>query len=388
VTEPAAETDLVTGDDGIVRGAKTALPLADAFADRMMGMEGMPIKLGVLADFSGGDGGLAFEWAVRLGLDEVGSRLPGPVELVREVALGLPLPGGSEESVRAAFTRLDSAGVLAVLGPAITDNALVVRPMADAAGLATLNYSGGEQTRSYAGFQYQIGSLEDEPAFLAAHLLGQHLTRVALVHDTTFVGRRMADFFGDSAAASGLQLVVRSTWSPGERSVDRILATIRAVDPEVVVSLGMWELPRALSDEMTTTGWTLPAYANSALIYGHQSPEAAKGWEGWTYCDTFSEENARYEKLNSRALETGRTAGPGAAGAFDMGRLTGEGLALAHPLSRAGMLRALERVKSLPAASGHEGTLMGFGRVDRAALKGRFIVMRQWRHGESVPWTR
>jgi branched-chain amino acid transport system substrate-binding protein len=42
----------------------------------------------------------------------------------------------------------------------------------------------------------------------------------------------------------------------------------------------------------------------------------------------------------------------------------------------------------LPAASGHEGTLMGFGHLDRGALKGRFIVMRQWRGGESVAWTR
>jgi ABC-type branched-subunit amino acid transport system substrate-binding protein len=348
-------------------------------------MDGLPIKLGVLADFPGGDGG-AFEWAVRVGLDEVGARLPGPVEFIREVAQGLPLPGGSEASVRAAFTRLDEAGVLAVLGPAISDNAVVVRPMADASGMATLNYSGGEQTRSRAGFQYQIGSLEDEPAFLAAHLLERDLTRVALVHDTTFVGRRMADFFGDAAAASGLQLVVRCTWSPGGNTADSAVATARVADPDVVVSLGLWDLPRVLSEEMAAVGWAVPACANSALIYGHHSPEAAKGWEGWTYCDTFSEENSRYETLSSRALEAGRTAGPGAAGAFDMGRLIGEGLALAHPLTRAGVLTALERVKSLPAASGYEGTLMGFGQFDRGALKGRFIVIRQWRDGESVAW--
>jgi ABC-type branched-subunit amino acid transport system substrate-binding protein len=350
----------------------------------MTGMEGLPIKLGVLADFDGGDAGEAFEWAVRLGLDEVGARLPGPVELHREVARGLPLPGGSAESVRAAFTRLEDAGALAVLGPAISDNAVVVRPMADAAGLATLNYSGGEQTRGNAGFHYQVGSLEDEPSFLVAHLLERNLSKVALVHDTTLVGRRMADFFDDAAAASGLEMTVRSTWNPNERSADRILATVRAVNPEVLVSLGMWDLPRALSDAMAGLGWRIPACANSALIYGHHSPEAAKTWEGWTYCDTFSEENARYQKLNSVAVDSGRPAGPGSAGAYDMGRLIGEALALAHPVTRAGVMSALERVKCLPAASGHEGTLMGFGHMDRAALKGRFIVMRQWRDGVSV----
>ena len=349
-------------------------------------MEGLPIKLGVLADFPGGDGGEAFEWAVRMGLDEVGSRLPGPVEFIREVAQGLPLPGGSEASVRAAFTRLDDAGVLAVLGPAISDNAVVVRPMADAAGIATLNYTGGEQTRSRAGFHYQIGSLEDEPAFLAAHLLERNLIRVALAHDTTFVGRRMADFFDDAASASGLQLVVRSAWNPGAQGADRLLSTLRAADPDVVVSLGLWDLPRVLSEEMAATGWTAPACANSALIYGHHDPKAAKGWEGWTYCDTFSEENSRYATLSSRAAAAGKTAGPGAAGAFDMGRLIGEGLALAHPLTRTAVLTALERVKALPAASGHAGTLMGFGHFDRGALKGRFIVIRRWRAGQSVAW--
>ena len=351
-------------------------------------MDGLPIKLGVLADFPGRDGGQAFEWAVRLGLQEVGGRLPGPVELVREVADGLPLPGGSETSVRDAFARLDHAGVLAVLGPAISDNAIVVRPMADAAGIATLNYTGGEQTRSHAGFHYQIGSLEDEPAFLTAHLLERGLQKVALVHDTTFVGRRMAEFFDDAAAAAGLQLVMRSTLPPTGDGADRALATARAAQPDVVVSLGLWDLPRALSQQMAAMGWEVPACANSALIYGHQSPDWARGWEGWTYCDTVSEANGRYATLSAAAAAAGQSAGPGAAGAFDMGRLIGESLALAHPLTREGVLQALERVKSLPAASGHEGTLMGFGHLDRGALKGRFIVVRQWRNAESVAWAR
>jgi ABC-type branched-subunit amino acid transport system substrate-binding protein len=354
----------------------------------MTGVDGLPIKLGVLADFPSGDGGQAFEWAVRLGLDEVGTRLPGPVELIREAADGLPLPGGSEASVRDAFTRLDGAGVLAIVGPAISDNAIVVRPMADAAGIATLNYTGGEQTRSHAGFHYQIGSLEDEPAFLTAHLLERGLRKVALVHDTTFVGRRMAAFFDDATAAAGLQLVVRSTLNPTGAGADRALTTARSADPDVVVCLGLWDLPRAVSQEMAAMQWEVPACANSALIYGHHNSDWAKGWEGWTYCDTFSEANQRYRTLASAAATAGQSAGPGAAGAFDMGRLIGEGLALAHPLTREGVLNALERVKSLPAASGHEGTLMGFGHFDRGALKGRFIVIRQWRQAESQAWSR
>jgi branched-chain amino acid transport system substrate-binding protein len=340
----------------------------------------------VVHDFPAADGGKSFEWAVRLGLDEVGDRLPGPVDFVHVSAHGLPLPGGSESSVRRAYAQLDEAGVLAVLGPAISDNAIVVRPMADAAGLATINYTGAEATRSAAGFHYQIGSLEDEPSFLAAHLRQRGLARVALIQDTTFIGRRMAEFFADACSSTGLSLVARVVTSPSGDDAASAVAAARAAGPDVLVSLGLWELPRALSLELATCGWDVPACANSALIYGHHSPEWARGWEGWTYCDTVSEANSRYRALVEACSAAGRGAGPGAAGAYDMGRLLGEGLARAQPLTRAGILEGLERVKSLPAASGQEGTLMGFGRWDRGALKGALIVIRQWQDGISVEW--
>ena len=95
-------------------------------------MDGPRLLIGVLHDYPAADGGAAFEWAVRRAFDEVAAtgRLPGPLELVHETAFGLPLPGGSARSVEDAFRRLDDAGVLAILGPAISDNAIVARPMA------------------------------------------------------------------------------------------------------------------------------------------------------------------------------------------------------------------------------------------------------------------
>src|SRR5262249_61517697 len=75
--------------------------------------------------------------------------------------------------------------------------------------------------------------------------------------------------------------------------------------------------------------------------------------------------------------------GPGEAGAYDMGRLLAEGVARAPELTRAGVRAGLERVKALPAASGRAGTLMGFGNWDRGALKGPYLVLREWRGGVS-----
>jgi len=121
---------------------------------------------------------------------------------------------------------------------------------------------------------------------------------------------------------------------------------------------------------MKAQDWTVHAVANSALMYGHADPAWARDWDGWTYVDTFSEANPRFAALSRAAAAANRTAGPGEAGAYDMGRLLAEGIARAPELTRAGIRAGLERVKALPAATGRAGTLMGFGNWDRGALKG------------------
>ncbi|MFM8302882.1 MAG: ABC transporter substrate-binding protein [Actinomycetota bacterium] len=351
-------------------------------------MDGPRLLIGALHDYPPDDGGAAFEWAVRRGFDEVAAtgRLPGPLELVHETALGLPLPGGSARSVEDAFGRLDEVGVLAVLGPAISDNAIVTRPLSDAAGLATLNYTGAEESRSAFAFHFQIGSLEDEPSFLAAHLLARDLRRIALIHDTSYIGRRMADFFHDACAASGLALVARTSAPTNDPDVRDAVGVARTTAPDALVTLGLWDLPHAVALELRATGWEVPTSANSALIYGHADPQWARDWEGWTYVDTVSEANPRYAALCAAAAAAGHPGGPGAAGAYDMGRLLAEAIARGHSVTRAAIAEGLELVKSLPSATGRDGTLMGFGRYDRGALKGQYLVVRAWRDGQTVEW--
>jgi len=41
-------------------------------------------------------------------------------------------------------------------------------------------------------------------------------------------------------------------------------------------------------------------------------------------------------------------------------------------------------VKWLPAAQGHDGTMLGFGHLDRGALHGRYLVLRRWSDGHSI----
>ena len=76
--------------------------------------------------------------------------------------------------------------------------------------------------------------------------------------------------------------------------------------------------------------------------------------------------------------------GPIGCAAYDMGRLLGEGIAQADHLTRAGIADGLRRAKQLPATSGYEGTLMGFGVMEHAALKGHYLVLREWKDNRSV----
>ena len=67
-----------------------------------------------------------------------------------------------------------------------------------------------------------------------------------------------------------------------------------------------------------------------------------------------------------------------------LGRLVAESVARSAHLTRDGVKDGLEQVKRLPAASGLDGTIMGFGTWDRAALKGTYLVLRRWQGGRSI----
>jgi ABC-type branched-subunit amino acid transport system substrate-binding protein len=304
--------------------------------------------------------------------------LPAPVTFVHEPAHG---PGGA---LATAFARLADAGVVAILGPALSDGALAVRALADDARLPCLNYAGNELARGPYLFHFQLGSLEDEPSLLVADLVRRGVARVALVQDTSTVGERMAECFGAAAAAEGRVIVAHARAQPDGAGVADAVAAARGAEPEAVVVLGFWRAAHAVALERRAQDWRIPALANSALMYGHADPAWAGDWEGWTYADTYSEENPRFAALARREAAAGRTAGPGEAGAYDMGRLLGEGMARAPEPTRDGVRAGLERVKGLPTATGHAGTLMGFGHWDRGALKGPYLVLREWLAGRSV----
>src|SRR3954466_1594677 len=166
-------------------------------------MAASPLLIGILYDFPQHDGGAGFEEAVRQGLQEV--ELDRPVELVPRQAAGLP--GGPAHDAPRNFKELVDAGVLAVIGPSISDNGLLVREWADEARVPCINYTGGERTRGAFMFHYQVGSLAEEPIVLAEHLRGRELQSAAVIHDKSPVGLTYVSAFELACDRAGVEVV-------------------------------------------------------------------------------------------------------------------------------------------------------------------------------------
>jgi len=341
-----------------------------------------PILIGVLYDFPQADGGASFEEAVRLGFDEVAARgrIDRPVELVARHARGLP--GGSAHEVATTFAELADLGVLASIGPSISDNGLIVGPMADDIGLPCINYTGGEQTRGPSMFHYPVGSLGEEPAVLVRHLVGRGCSSLAAIYDNTPVGRGYADFLREACESAGLDLTGSAAISALAEDVGPTVRRLRGAGPEALVYLGLGVAARAVALAVASERWDVRVVANSSLMFGYTRRDWREGWEGWVYVDTLADDNRERQRLREKSKRT--AAGPVGVAAYDIGRLLGEAVARSAHLTRDGIRDALERVKQLPAASGLEGTTMGFGHYDHGALKGRYLVLRAWEGGRTV----
>ena len=154
----------------------------------------------------------------------------------------------------------------------------------------------------------------------------------------------------------------------------------------MLVYFGLGVSSRAVAVARMDLGWDVPVLANSALMFGYARPDWRDGYAGWEYVDTIADDNQRRQTL--KQLSPHAAGGPVGCAAYDMGRLLGEAIAQSDHLTRAGIADGLRRAKQLPATSGYEGTLMGFGNWEHAALKGHYLVLREWKDGRSVQVTR
>jgi branched-chain amino acid transport system substrate-binding protein len=340
-----------------------------------------PIVVGVLGDRPGGSG-MTDEMRRVVDAAVASGRIDRPVTFVEDITDGLP--EGTAASVTAGFWRLVAQDALVIMGPTVTDNGLIATELADEARIPCCNWTGSDRTRSEWMFHYQIGSLEEEPHLLAGHLASLGHKRVALVQDRSPIGNRYGSFFENATERLGLQITSKTLISPVSDDLSTTVRDVRQGEIEALVYLGLGLSAGTLGRAMRDADWHPAVFANSALMFGYANPDWVQNWEGWTYVDAWSEENPRLQALLANRPDGASIFPMSVAAGDDMGRLLVEGLAGAENLTRAGVKEAFERIKCLPASLGEPGTTMGFGHWDRAALKGGFILLRQWVGGRSV----
>ena len=347
----------------------------------------VPIRLGLLYDFP--QGGSLFADALRLGLDEVAAsgRLDREIEFVEDHAARAALRLRARHQARASPSSI-RAGAIAIVGPSISDNALIAAPLCDAARLPAINYSGGERTRSQWMFHYQVGSLEEEPPLLAARMVERGLRSAAVVFDQSPVGRRYAECFEAARGPARPRghrhrehlVVGRGRRRPARRASGR-------GEPDVLVYFGLGVVvARGRARPAGRSVGTFPCSRTRRSCSATRGPTGATATRAGSTSTRSPTTTGGAPSL--KELSPHAAGGPIGCAAYDIGRLLGEAIAQSDHLTRAGIADGLRRAKQLPATSGYEGTLMGFGTMEHAALKGHYLVLREWRDGRSVQITR
>jgi branched-chain amino acid transport system substrate-binding protein len=339
------------------------------------------IRVGILND-TGAPSSIGVDRWIRLVVDDLraSGRLDRDVELVSATCLGLP--HGTAAAVEHAFAELVEQDVLLVVGPAIGDDALALTPLVERAEVPTINWSGAERARGEHMFHLQVGSHEDESVVIARHL-APRVWRVGAVVDRSPIGRRHLQYLEEEAAAVRLRIGATAMVEPLADDADDEVKRLIEADVDALVYLGLGHSAPAVVRAAAELGWDGPSIMNTAGMRGH-SPDWAGRLDGWTYVDMYADDNRTLVAARARLGADQAPPMPTAVG-YDLARLVGEGLARAPELTRTGVRHGLEQIKWLPAAEGHEGTLLGFGIRDRGALHGRYLVLRRWEGSASVP---
>ena len=238
-----------------------------------------PLLIGVLSDMAasppaeGAPTGI--ERFVRMAVDPLvaSGRIDREVEFVP--AYGMGLPSGTAFAVERAFAELDAKGVLAVLGPAIGDNALVATPLSDRYRIPTINWAGTERARSDWMFHLQVGSHEDESIILARHLARTGLRRVGVIYDRSPIGRRYFSFLQSECEVLGILIAAALPVAPVLENAEAEAAVLKDASVDAVVYLGLGLAASAVAAAVSSSGFDGPKMMNTAGLRGY-SPDFAR----------------------------------------------------------------------------------------------------------------
>ena len=341
-----------------------------------------PLKVGLLNDYptrAGTDNDTLD--AIRLVFDEAVATgvVDRPIELVERNVVGLP--NGTYHAVELAYDELIAEGCLAIFGPYVSDNAVPLGAHADrVAKVPNIILSGSEGALGEWTFALNNGSMPEEPVMLAAVMLGDGRSRIAIAYESSLIGKEYLSFAEKAYSAAGLKVVTTVAIPQVEADKAEAVKVLRAAEPDALVHVGFGHGLWGFSDALLEADWDPPRYTTTAFEMAHINADWMRHLRGWTGLDSYDERNQVGQAFLDRfEARYGRRPGHSMPGlAYDVGTVIVRALSAARPLTGEGVKHGIEQVKLIPSASGAPGTFLRFGRFIRQGWLGSdYLIARR-----------
>ncbi len=341
-----------------------------------------PLKVGLLNDYptrAGTDSDttdalrLVFDEAVAAGL------VDRPIELVQRQAVGLP--NGTYHAVERAFDELVEDGCLVIFGPWVSDNAVPLGSHIDkVARVPNIILSGSEGALGEWCFALNNGSMPEEPVMLAAVMIGDGRSRIAIAYEASLIGKEYLGFAEKAYSAAGLKIVATVAIPQVEADKSEAVAALRSAEPDALVHVGFGHGLWGFTDALRAVDWDPPRYTTTAFEMAHINAEWMRQLSGWIGLDSYDERNEIGQAFLDR-FESRYGRRPGNSMPLlchDAATVITRGLAAARPLTGEGVKQGMEQVKLVPSASGAPGTYLRFGRFIRQGWMGTdYLIARR-----------
>lgn len=316
---------------------------------------------------------LVFDEAVATGV------VDRPIEVVRRDVIGLP--NGTYHAVERGYDELVAEGCLAIFGPYVSDNAVPLAKHTNRlAKVPNIILSGSEGALGEWTFALNNGSMPEEPVMLAAVMLGDGRSRIAIAYEASLIGKEYLAFAEKAYSAAGLKLVTTVAIPQVEADKAAVVAELRAAEPDALVHVGFGHGLWGFSDALEAAGWDPPRYTTTAFEMAHISAEWMRQLRGWIGLDSYDERNiVGQDFLDRFEARYGRRPAHSMPGlCHDVATVIARGLAAARPLTGEGVKEGIEQVKLVPSASGAPGTFLRFGRYIRQGWLGSdYLIARR-----------
>lgn len=315
-------------------------------------------------------------------------KIDRPVELILEEVEGLPR--GSVKAVADAYKRLVEAGCLAIIGPAISDNAVPLSEYVNEHGkVPTLTWAGTDDWLGEWTFSLGNGSQPDEPVILANIMAHADINSVVVIAEHGLVGDQYLSYVNEAFEHEGLtsagvvrvSAIVGSDLKFEAQKLAAQLKPLKENGADALLFLGFGYGCFVVNLALELLQWQPTKYTTTAWEVGFMHPDILKAYYGWIGLEQYDAENPvttafldRFEKRYGRRPEYFM---PGYG--HDMANVIVHALSKASPLSPRGVKNSLERIRLLPSASGAPGTRISFGKFTRRGWMGAgYLVAREF----------